>query len=154
MVQNSTGCRRYYFLYFQVIDMIDPNMLDGITLAYVGDCVMELYVRKMLVNAGISGSRDLNATAQQMVNAAAQALSFHSVEENLTAEELEIFKRGRNCGHLNVPKHAKMSDYRTATGFEALLGYLTLTSREERANELLSLSVRLPKDYQNEKDKQ
>ena len=50
--------------------MIDPNMLDGITLAYVGDCVMELYVRKLLIDSGIRGSRDLNAAAQKIVNVA------------------------------------------------------------------------------------
>ena len=129
--------------------MIDPNMLDGITLAYVGDCVMELYVRKLLIDSGIRGSRDLNAAAQKIVNAASQACAYHEIAGILTEEESEIFKRGRNCGHLNVPKHAKMSDYRIATGFEALLGYLSLCGQEQRANDILSKCVHLPDDFNN-----
>ncbi len=130
------------------MDMENVNMLDGITLAYVGDCVMELYVRKLLVCAGISGSRDLNYIAQKTVNAAAQADAYHRIENILTDEESDIFKRGRNCGHLNLPKHAKMSDYRIATGLEALFGYLSLTGNEERLAELLRAAVVLP--MQNE----
>ncbi|MBE6640509.1 MAG: Mini-ribonuclease 3 [Ruminococcaceae bacterium] len=130
------------------MDMENVNMLDGITLAYVGDCVMELYVRKLLVSAGISGSRDLNNIAQKTVNAAAQADAYHRIENMLTDEESDIFKRGRNCGHLNLPKHAKMSDYRIATGLEALFGYLSLTGNEERLAELLRAAVVLP--MQNE----
>jgi len=129
--------------------MVDPNMLDGITLAYVGDCVMELFVRKLLVDSGISGSRDLNAAAQKIVNAASQAEAYRKISDYLTEAETEIFKRGRNCGHLNVPKHAKMSDYRTATGFEALLGYLSLCGNDARAIELLSKCVHLPNDFEN-----
>lgn len=122
---------------------MNPGLLDGITLAYVGDSVMELYIRKKLVNAGVSGSRDLNALAQKIVNAAAQAAAFHKIKDILTEEENEIFKRGRNCGHINLPKHAKMVDYRTATGFEALLGFLCLSDRESRAIELLDIAVTL-----------
>ena len=121
-------------------------MLDGITLAYVGDCVMELYVRKLLIDSGIRGSRDLNAAAQKIVNAASQACAYHEIAGILTEEESEIFKRGRNCGHINLPKHAKMVDYRIATGFEALLGFLYLSDKESRAIELLDIAVTLPDD--------
>ena len=68
--------------------MENVNMLDGITLAYVGDCVMELYVRKLLVCAGISGSRDLNYIAQKTVNAAAQADAYHRIE-NLSSHKAD-----------------------------------------------------------------
>ncbi len=124
--------------------MTEPIMLDGITLAYIGDSVMELYVRKKLVENGFSGSRDLNAAAQAIVNAGAQAESYRRIESLLTEEETEIFKRGRNSGHLNFPKHAKMSDYRTATGFEAIFGYLSLNDREDRIIELLSKALIVP----------
>ncbi len=124
--------------------MIEPNMLDGITLAYIGDSVMELYVRKKLVENGFSGSRDLNAAAQSIVNAGAQAEAYRRIEAELTEEESEIFKRGRNSGHLNFPKHAKMSDYRTATGFEAVFGFLSLNDRDDRITELLDKALIFP----------
>ncbi|MBQ2118786.1 MAG: hypothetical protein II192_06980 [Clostridia bacterium] len=115
----------------------NPFSLDGVTLAYIGDCVMELYVREKLVKSGIKGSRDLTAASQKIVMAAAQAQTYRQIEPLLDEEEAAVFKRGRNCGHLNFPKHAKMSDYRIATGLEALLGYLYLAGRYARVNELL-----------------
>lgn len=115
----------------------NPFSLDGVTLAYIGDCVMELYVRETLVRSGITGSRDLTAAAQKIVVAAAQAETYRQIENLLDEKEAAIFKRGRNCGHLNFPKHARMSDYRIATGLEALLGYLYLTGRHDRVRELL-----------------
>lgn len=126
--------------------MIDPVMLDGITLAYIGDSVMELYVRKKLVNGGLCGSRDLNAVAQTIVNAAAQAEAFRRIEGLLTEAELDVFKRGRNSGHLNFPKHAKMSDYRIATGLEAVFGFLSLSNCEERISELLDAAILFPEN--------
>lgn len=123
---------------------INPAQLDGVTLAYIGDCVMELYVRRLLIESGIAGSAELNHAAQQMVNAAAQARGFRRIEPLLTEEETDYYRRGRNSGHLNQPKHAKMSDYRTATGFEALLGFLSLSGREERVEQLLSECIEIP----------
>lgn len=124
--------------------MLDANMLDGVTLAYIGDSVVELYVRTKLVECGICGSRDLNAAAQTIVNAAAQAEAFRRIEDMLTEDETEIFKRGRNSGHLSFPKHAKMSDYRAATGFEAIFGYLSLNKQSERIVQLLDAAIIIP----------
>lgn len=125
--------------------MSEAMMLDGVTLAYVGDCVMELYVRKQLIANGFCGSRDLNAAAQTIVNAGAQAEAYRRIADILTEEEQEIFKRGRNSGHLSFPKHAKMSDYRIATGLEALFGYLSLSNENERIDELLDKALIIPK---------
>ena len=123
---------------------MDPSQLDGVTLAYIGDCVMELFVRRLLVESGLAGSAELNRVAQQIVNAAAQAQSFRRIEALLTEEETVYYRRGRNSGHLNLPKHAKMSDYRTATGFEALLGYLSLNGEDKRVEELLAACIEIP----------
>ena len=123
---------------------MDPSQLDGVTLAYIGDCVMELFVRRLLVESGLAGSAELNRAAQQIVNAAAQAQSFRRIEALLTEEETVYYRRGRNSGHLNLPKHAKMSDYRTATGFEALLGYLSLNGEDKRVEELLAACIEIP----------
>jgi len=88
--------------------------------------------------------------AQKIVNASSQAKAFRLIEDQLTDEETEIFKRGRNCGHINLPKHAKMSDYRVATGFEALLGYLSLTDATKRAHELLDRSIEITVTHSEE----
>ncbi len=115
----------------------DPRLSDGMTLAYLGDSVMELYVREKLICSGITRAGELNERAHEMVRASAQAKAYHAVEGMLTEEELDYFRRGRNSGHLNPPRSATMSEYRTATGFEAVLGYLYLTQRTERVREIL-----------------
>ena len=115
----------------------DPRMCDGMTLAYLGDSVMELYVRERLVRSGITRAGELNCRAHDIVRATSQAKAFHKIEDILTEDELEFFRRGRNSGHLSAPRSATISEYRTATGFEAVLGYLHLTGRHDRIEELL-----------------
>ena len=107
------------------------------TLAYLGDSVMELYIRERLVLLGITRAGELNTRAHEMVRATGQAKAFRKIEALLTEEETDIFKRGRNSGHLNAPKSATIAEYRTATGFEAVLGYLHLTGQRERIDMLL-----------------
>ncbi len=115
----------------------DISMTDGMTLAYLGDSVMELYVRERLVYLGITKAGELNERAHEIVRATAQAKAYRAIEEMLSDIEKEYFKRGRNSGHLNAPKSASISEYRTATGFEAVLGYLHLTGQSERIREIL-----------------
>ena len=115
----------------------DPRLCDGMTLAYLGDSVMELYIRERLVLLGITRAGELNTRAHEMVRATGQAKAFRKIEALLTEEETDIFKRGRNSGHLNAPKSATIAEYRTATGFEAVLGYLHLTGQRERIDMLL-----------------
>ncbi len=115
----------------------DARLADGMTLAYLGDSVMELYVREKLIRSGITRAGELNERAHEIVRAKGQAKAYHTVEGMLTEDELDLFKRGRNSGHLNPPKSATMSEYRTATGFEAVLGYLYLTRQDERIREIL-----------------
>ena len=105
-------------------------------LAYLGDCVIELCVRKHLVSIGLSTSRNLNAQALNYVRASAQAEAMKKLFPLLTEEEDAYFRRGRNIGHTNVPKNATVSDYRTATGMEVLFGYLHVSGQKERIDEL------------------
>lgn len=112
-------------------------LCDGMTLAYLGDCVMELYVRERLVRAGITRAGELNSRAHEIVCATSQAKAFHKIEGMLTEEELDYFRRGRNSGHLNAPRSATISEYRTATGFESVLGYLHLSQKTDRIKEIL-----------------
>ncbi len=119
-------------------EKFDARMCDGMTLAYLGDSVMELYVREKLVRSGITRAADLNTRAHEIVRATSQARAFHRIEQMLTEEEMDFFRRGRNSGHLSAPRSATISEYRTATGFEAVLGYLHLCKNENRIAELLT----------------
>ena len=105
-------------------------------LAYLGDSVIELCVRNLLVARGVSSAKNLNSTALKFVKAEAQANAVMKILPVLTEEENAAYRRGRNIGHTNVPKSATVGQYRLATGFEALFGYLYLTEQRERANEL------------------
>lgn len=115
-------------------------------LAYLGDCVIELKVRSLLVNRGIAGSGNLNKESLAFVKATAQSKAMHNILPLLTEEELAAFKRGRNMSSGNVPKSATMSEYRTATGMEALFGYLHLLGRQDRIDQLFAVAYPENKD--------
>ena len=108
-------------------------------LAYLGDCVLELCVRRHLIESGFSTSRNLNREALSYVRASAQAEAMKKILPVLSEVEESYFKRGRNIGHTNVPKSATVSEYRTATGMEVLFGYLHLCGQTERIQELFQI---------------
>ncbi len=116
------------------------NQYSTAALAYLGDSVLEVCVREMLVVRGLSSSRSLNREALEYVKASKQAEAMKNIANLLTDEENAIFHRGRNMGHTNIPKSATVSEYRNATGMEALFGYLYLLKREERIKELFNLA--------------
>lgn len=109
-------------------------------LAYLGDARHSLYVRRMLVEGGIAKSKELNSEALKYVTAEAQAKAFSKIEGELFEEEAATFKRAFNSGHLNRPKHASLKEYRTATGFEAVIGLLEWQGDTERIEYLLKLA--------------
>ena len=114
-------------------------------LAYLGDCVIELCVRRHLVaELGYSTSRHLNAEALHFVRAGAQAEAMKRILPMLTETEAAYFRRGRNIGHTNVPKSATVSEYRAATGMEVLFGYLHLSAQTERIDELFKIGYMEP----------
>ena len=106
-------------------------------LAYLGDSVLEIRVRELLVKKGISGSGRLNSASLSYVKASEQAAAMHRIAPFLSEEESLVFKRGRNMSGGNVPKSATMSEYRTATGFETLCAALWLDGKKERLFALL-----------------
>ena len=118
---------------------MDIREISTPALAYLGDCVIELCVRRMLVERGLSTSAHLNAAARDYGRAPAQAEAMKRILPVLSEEEESYFKRGRNIGHTNVPKSATVSEYRTATGMEVLFGFLHLSERNERINELFTI---------------
>ena len=115
---------------------MDIREISTPALAYLGDCVLELRVRQHLIESGLSTSAHLNAAALDYVRAPVQAEAMKRILPILTEEEEAYFRRGRNIGHTNVPKRATVSEYRAATGMEALFGYLHLTGQEDRINQL------------------
>ena len=116
------------------------KLYNGSTLAYVGDAVTEVFVRSVLVECGISDTARFNALALNFVTAHAQSEAYAKVSELVTEEEKEILLRGRNAKLTHRPKNQTQSDYRRATGFEALMGYLYLCGDEERARQLFEKS--------------
>ena len=109
-------------------------------MAIVGDSVYDLYVRTRLSEGGSLPTNTIHKTAISYVKAAAQAKSVHAILDSLAEDELAIFKRGRNAHSATVPKNASISDYRAATGFEALLGYLYLKNEPDRLSEILRMA--------------
>ena len=106
-------------------------------LAYLGDARHALYVRELLVRRGICKSGELNSAALQYVTAEAQAEMMRKIEHLLLEDELGVYRRAANSGHLNKPKRASARDYRAATGFEAVIGMLHYIGDEERLSVLL-----------------
>ena len=120
---------------------IDIREISVPALAYLGDCVIELCVRRYLVTElGLSTSAHLNEKALDYVRAPMQAEAMKHILPHLTDEEAAYFRRGRNMGHSSVPKRASVSEYRTATGMETLFGYLHLTGQTDRINALFSIA--------------
>ena len=104
----------------------DLRSYSPLTLAYIGDGVYELIIRTILVKKGNCPVNRLHKKASSLVKAGAQSAIMEVIEEELTPEELSVYRRGRNAHSPTMAKHATMADYRRATGFEALMGYLYL----------------------------
>lgn len=114
--------------------------ISASALAYLGDSVLEVLVRERLVLKGYEKSGKLNSEALKYVTAVNQAKAYANIEGMLDENEQQIFRRGKNSSHLNIPKSASALEYKIATGFEAVFGYLRLTKNEERILELFELA--------------
>lgn len=120
------------------------NSYSSASLAYLGDCALEICVREYLVRElGLSSSAKLNKAALDFVRAPKQAEAMKNILPLLDEEEEAVFKRGRNVGHTNTPKSATVSEYRSATGMETLFGWLWLGGRKERIEELFRAAYKL-----------
>lgn len=117
----------------------DPTQLGPLVLAYIGDTVFDLFVRTKLVLSTDLNAHGLHMLAAKQVCAAAQAESFRRIEPLLDEDELAVFRRGRNSHIGTVPKNASIGDYRSATGLEAVIGWLYLKGKDERLARLMSI---------------
>ena len=117
----------------------NPNLLSPLSLAFVGDAVFSLEVRRRIVLDKSRPVGDLHKLAVKYVNAASQAQTIKNLLPVLSEEEETVFKRGRNAHTTHTPKNQSEGDYHYATGLEALFGYLYLTGNSERIEQLFDL---------------
>lgn len=122
----------------ETMDKVKANNVNPVVLAFVGDAVYSLFVRERLTFTYDGKTGALNKLATAEVNAAAQAEFVNQIMPLLTEEELCVFKRARNAKKSTKAKHASVAEYNTATGFEAVLGYLYLIGDNQRLNFLLN----------------
>ena len=110
-------------------------------LSFLGDAVHGLYVRRMLVERGLCRSGELNDAARVYVSAEGQAQQAARVLPHLLEREQYVYRRAYNSGHLNLPRHASVADYRAATGFEAVLGMLSFEEKDDRIAALMHIAI-------------
>ena len=115
--------------------MMDAIQLNPSVLAFVGDGVYGLLVREKLADTN-RRSGDLHSLSVRFVNATAQSKAYEIIKDDLDETEISVFKRGRNLHTNNNPKNSSKAEYHTATGLEALFGYLHLSGKRERAKAL------------------
>ena len=126
------------------LDKIKLITMSPLVLAYLGDTVYESYIREHLIRQNINRKvNNLHKLAIQYSKAKAQATIIHELEDELTEEEMKIFKRGRNQKSHTAPKNADIIDYKYATGFEALIGYLYLSEDKERLEYIVKKGIEI-----------
>ena len=116
------------------------NSLSGLSLAYLGDAVLEVQTRKKLLEKGITDLKKLNREALNYVRAVEQSAAMERLLPHLSEEETDVFKRGRNSHGVSAPRSATVVEYRRATGMEALFGWLYLAQEHTRIEELFALA--------------
>jgi len=122
----------------------DVNLINGIALAFEGDAVYSMYIRRHLIFQGLTKPNQLHREATKYVSAKAQAnlISLMLEEGVLTEKEEDIYKRGRNANSHTKAKNTDIVTYRMSTGFEAVMGYLHMTEAVERLEELIDWCIR------------
>ncbi len=123
------------------MERVDVATYSPLTLAYIGDEIYDLIIRTVVVGRGNTKPANLHYAASQLVRAHAQSQMMRTIEPMLTQKEADIYRRGRNAKSVTMAKNATMSDYRRATGFEALMGYLYLKDELSRILELVKAGL-------------
>lgn len=121
-------------------NVLNYEAMSGLTLAYLGDAVLEVQTRERLLSLGITDVGKLNKLALHYVRAVEQSAAMERILPYLTEDEESVFKRGRNSHGVSAPKSATVGQYRRATGMEALFGWLYLAGRQDRIKELFDLA--------------
>ena len=122
---------------------IDVINMGSKELAYLGDSVYDVYIRKALLLSGIRGVKELNRESEKYVTASSQADIYSKIQDELFEDEVKVFLRGRNTKLKHANKNVKISTYRLATGFECVFGYLYMLENFKRIEYLINLIVNL-----------
>lgn len=125
------------------IEEVDARTYSPLALAYIGDSVFDLLVRSIVVSKGNMAVQKYHKQSSSIVNAHAQAAMITALEPELTEEEHAVYKRGRNSKPATTAKNASVKEYKIATGYEALLGYLYLTNQHERLIDLVKKGLEI-----------
>ncbi|SFQ03329.1 ribonuclease-3 family protein [Lachnospiraceae bacterium XBB1006] len=134
------GIDRYIKEQFDIPD-VDIRSYSPLTLAYIGDGIFDLIIRTIVVGKGNTRASELHKRTSNVVKAASQSAMMEKLKPYLTEEEEAVYRRGRNAKSPTMAKNATMSDYRRATGFEALMGFLYLTDQVPRLIELVKIGL-------------
>ena len=124
----------------------DPIKMNELVLAYIGDCVYELYVRNLSVESGVTKTHVLDIMSSKKSKASYQASALGRIEPILTQTEAAVVRRARNKKISSKPKNADPMDYKAATAFEALVGFLYLSGESERMEEIIGLALKEEKN--------
>ncbi len=123
------------------IEKKNINTYSALTLAYIGDAIFDLVIRSIIVGRGNTKPAKLHYKASRIVKASSQALMIEAIKEQLSEEEISIYKKGLNAKPATTAKNASYKEYRKATGFETLLGYLYLNGNMSRIYEITKLAL-------------
>lgn len=134
------------------MEPVDPKTSSPLVLAYIGDCVFDLIVKLMVTGRGNRQVHKLHEETSHYVQASAQSFMMREMQEHLTAEEHAVYRRGRNARSVSPAKNQSITDYRRATGFEALIGYLYLNGEYERLTELVTIGLESMEGRECEED--
>ena len=123
------------------LEEVDIKEYSPLTLAYIGDGIYDLIIRTLVINKGNKQVQKLHLETSALVNAGTQSKMMRVLQEQLTEEEHAVYKRGRNAKSVSPAKNQSVTDYRRATGFEALLGYLYLKKEWQRILDLVKMGL-------------
>lgn len=127
---------------------VDIREYSPLTLAYIGDSIYDLIIKSLVINEGNKQVQKLHQETSSLVQASAQSKMMRTLQEILTEEEHAIYKRGRNAKSVSPAKNQSITDYRRATGFEALMGYLYLKKDMKRLIDLVKIGLDSLKEEQ------
>ena len=123
------------------MEEVDIHTYSPLTLAYIGDSIYDLIIKSLVINQGNKQVNKLHKETSSFVQASAQSLMMRAMQEHQTEEEHAVYKRGRNAKSVSPAKNQSITDYRRATGFEALLGYLYLKKDWKRLLDLVKIGL-------------
>lgn len=120
---------------------VNVGSYSPLTLAYIGDCVYDLIIKTLVISEGNKQVKKLHQETSKIVQASAQSEMMRVIQEVLTEEEHAVYRRGRNAKSVSPAKNQSLTDYRRATGFEALMGWLYLQDDWKRMIDLIKIGL-------------